>query len=343
MYFDHAQARSDLEPLSIGSYAPLTKTYAYNPASASLTPQQQKYIMGVQANLWTEYIATEDKVEYMVLPRLMALSEVAWSPLANKNYKDFSEIRLPKHLAWLEANKYNYRVPTAIGTKDTSYTGTQLTVDLRTPVNGAKIYYTIDGYTPDETSLVYTSPFTLNIPPDQYRELKTIVITPSGKRSLVTRTMVVNRTPLPAVPFDGKQPGAKYELVAGSFTGTGQLDGARVLDTGIVKTFNTSAFKRANRTFGVTYEGYFNVEADGKYIFSTQSDDGSMILIDDQMVVDNDGKHSLFEQPGEVLLQKGMHKFTLKYFDAGAFSTLRVYLTLPGKPKGEFSAESLFN
>jgi hexosaminidase len=343
MYFDHAQARSDLEPLSIGSYGPLSKTYAYNPASASLTPQQQKYIMGVQANLWTEYIATEDKVEYMVLPRLMALSEVAWSPLANKNYKDFSETRLPKHLAWLEANQYNYRVPTAIGTKDTSYTGTQLTVDLRTPVNGAKIYYTIDGYTPDETCLVYTSPFTLNIPADQYRELKTIVITPSGKRSLVTRTLVYNRTPLPAVPFDGKQPGVKYELVAGSFTGTGQLDGARVLDTGVVKTFNTSAFKKANRTFGVTYEGYFNVDADGKYIFSTQSDDGSVVLIDDQMVVDNDGKHSLFEQPGEVLLQKGMHKFTLKYFDAGAFSTLRVYLTLPGKPKGEFSAESLFN
>jgi hexosaminidase len=190
---------------------------------------------------------------------------------------------------------------------------------------------------------VYTKPFTLNIPADNYRELKTIVVTPTGKRSLVTSTMVYNRAPLPAVAFTGTKPGVKYELVAGLFTGTGQLDGARVLDTGVVKTFNTAAFKKANRTFGVTYEGYFNAATDSKYIFSTQSDDGSVIFIDDQLVVDNDGKHSLYEQPGEVLLQKGMHKFTLKYFEAGAFSTLRVYLTLPGKPKGEFSAETMLN
>jgi hexosaminidase len=343
LYFDHSQARSDLEPLGIGGFAPLSKVYSYNPTPAALTPAQNKFILGVQANLWTEYIATEKKVEYLLLPRLLALSEVAWTPLANKNYTDFSETRVPRHLAWFDKNGFNYRVPVAIGAKDTSYTATQLTVDLKTPVDGAIIYYTIDGYTPSETDLVYTKPFTLNIPADNYRELKTIVITPTGKRSLVTSTMVYNRAPLPAVAFTGTKPGVKYELVAGLFTGTGQLDGARVLDTGVVKTFNTVAFKKANRTFGVTYEGYFNAATDSKYIFSTQSDDGSVIFIDDQLVVDNDGKHSLYEQPGEVLLQKGMHKFTLKYFEAGAFSTLRVYLTLPGKPKGEFSAETMLN
>ncbi|WP_345955157.1 family 20 glycosylhydrolase [Mucilaginibacter sp. PAMB04168] len=343
LYLDHAQARSDLEPLSIGGFTPLSKTYAYNPLTPALTPAQQKYILGVQANLWTEYISTEAKAEYMLLPRMMALSEVAWSPIANKNYSDFAETRLPGHLAWLDQNNINYRVPAAIGAKDTSYTGSQLTVNLKVPVEGAKIYYTIDGYEPTSTDLVYTKPFTLNIPAEQYREIKTIVITPSGKRSLVTRTVVYNRAPLPAVTFGGKIPGVKYELVAGLFTNTGQLDGARVLDTGVVKTFNTAAFKKANRTFGVTYEGYFNIDADGKYIFSTQSDDGSVIYIDDQLVVDNDGKHSLYEQPGEVLLQKGLHKFTLKYFEGGAFSTLRVYLTMPGKPKGEFSAETMVN
>jgi hexosaminidase len=343
LYFDHSQARSDLEPLGIGGFAPLSKVYAYNPTPAALTPAQNKYILGVQANLWTEYIATEKKVEYLLLPRLLALSEVAWTPLANKNYTDFSETRVPRHLAWFDKNGFNYRVPVAIGAKDTSYTATQLNVNLKTPVDGSTIYYTIDGYTPSETDLVYTKPFTLNIPLDNYRELKTIVITPTGKRSLVTSTMVYNRAPLPAVAFTGTKPGVKYELVAGLFTSTGQLDGARVLDTGTVKTFNTATFKKANRTFGVTYEGYFNAATDSKYIFSTQSDDGSVIFIDDQLVVDNDGKHSLYEQPGEVFLQKGMHKFTLKYFEAGAFSTLRVYLTLPGKPKGEFSAETMLN
>jgi hexosaminidase len=343
LYFDHSQARSDLEPLSIGGFAPLSKVYAYNPTPAALTAAQNKYILGVQANLWTEYVATEKKVEYMLLPRLLALAEVAWTPLANKNFTDFAETRVPRHLAWFDKNGYNYRVPVAVGAKDTSYTANQLIVNLKSPVEGATIYYTVDGYTPSETDLVYTKPFTLNIPAENYRELKTIVITPTGKRSLVTSTTVYNRAPLPAVAFTGTKPGVKYELVAGLFTGTGQLDGARVLDTGVVKTFNTATFKKANRTFGVTYEGYFNAATDGKYIFSTQSDDGSVIYIDGQMVVDNDGKHSLYEQPGEVLLQKGMHKFTLKYFEAGAFSTLRVYLTLPGRPKGEFSAENMLN
>jgi hexosaminidase len=343
LYLDHSQARSDLEPLGIGGFTPLSKTYAYNPLTPALTPEQQKFIIGVQANLWTEYITTEAKAEYMLLPRMMALSEVSWTQLAKKNYTDFAATRLPGHLAWLDANKINYRVPVAIGAKDTSFTAPQLVVSLKEPVAGSKIYYTIDGYTPSEKDITYNRPVTYPIPPNEYLELKTIVITPSGKRSLVTTTKVYNRTALPPVSYSGTKPGVKYELVGGLFTSTGQLDGARVLDTGVVKTFNTAAFKKANRTFGVTYEGYFNVDADGKYLFSTQSDDGSVIYIDDQLVVDNDGKHSLYEQTGEVLLQKGLHKFTLKYFEGGAFSTLRVYLTMPGKPKGEFSAENMVN
>jgi len=99
LYIDHGQGKPSLEPLSIGGNEPLSKIYSYNPVPAVLTPEQQKYIEGVQANLWTEYVPTDAKVEYMLLPRLMALSEVAWSPLANKNFKDFSETRLPGQLA----------------------------------------------------------------------------------------------------------------------------------------------------------------------------------------------------------------------------------------------------
>jgi hexosaminidase len=77
LYLDHAQGKTSLEPLGIGGYSPLQTTYNYNPASSALTAEQQKYILGVQANVWTEYIATENKVEYMLLPRLMALSEIA--------------------------------------------------------------------------------------------------------------------------------------------------------------------------------------------------------------------------------------------------------------------------
>jgi hexosaminidase len=136
----------------------------------------------VQANIWTEYIPTDAKLEYMLLPRMMALSEVAWSPLANKDFNDFKENRLPKHLALLDKNNINYRVPAAIGAPDSIMVGSALNVNLKSPVAGAKIYYTIDDYTPRETDNLYEHPFTINVPDGQYRQLQTIVITPSGRK-----------------------------------------------------------------------------------------------------------------------------------------------------------------
>ncbi|RCH56109.1 beta-N-acetylhexosaminidase [Mucilaginibacter hurinus] len=343
LYLDHAQGKLFQEPVGIGGWAPLEKTYAYNPTPAVLTAQQQKYIIGVQANLWCEYIATENKIEYMLLPRLLALSEIAWTPLANKNFKDFSETRLPQHFAWLERNNYNFRVPPAIGAQDTIIIASQFNVALKSPVNGAKIYYTIDGYTPRETDLVYNIPLSYSVPPNQYREFQTMVITPTGKRSRVTKTTIYNRAPLPAVPFAGTTPGVKYQLFSGTFGNTGRIETAPRIDTGVVKTFSPLAFKKNNKTFGVIYTGYINIPADGTYEFGTQSADGSVLLIDDQPVVDNDGRHNLFEQGGAIPLQKGFHKITVRYFNIGATSILKVFMTMPGRPKGELSAATLLN
>ncbi|MDP9047546.1 MAG: beta-N-acetylhexosaminidase, partial [Bacteroidota bacterium] len=119
LYLDQLQGKLNQEPLSIGGYDPLSKIYSYNPTPAVLTPDQQKFILGVQGNLWTEYITTDNKVEYMILPRLLALSEVAWTPVANKNYSNFANERVPNHLAWFDKHNLDYRVPTAIGTQDT--------------------------------------------------------------------------------------------------------------------------------------------------------------------------------------------------------------------------------
>ncbi|MGF7040742.1 family 20 glycosylhydrolase [Mucilaginibacter lappiensis] len=343
LYIDHGQGKPSQEPLSIGGNEPLSKIYSYNPTPAVLTPEQQKYIEGVQANLWTEYVPTDAKVEYMLLPRLMALSEVAWSPLANKNFKDFSETRLPGQLAWLDKNNINYRVPTAIGAKDTVMIGSQLDVTLKPSVEGAKIYYTIDGYTPRETDLAYTIPLSFTIPQDQYRELQTIVITPSGKRSAVTRTVVYNKAPFAAVNYTGSATGVKYQLFTGTFTSTNQLSNQAATDSGIVKTFNTADYRKSKGKFGIVYTGYINIDADGNYGFSTLSGNGSVLLIDDQLVVDNDGKHAVTEQDGAVPLLKGYHRFTLKYVDAGGPAALKVFINAPGKQKAELTADTLYN
>jgi len=342
LYLDAAQGKLSDEPVGIGGYSPLQKTYSYNPTPASLTPDQQKHILGAQANLWTEYIPTEAKADYMLLPRLLAVSELNWTPLANKNFNDFANMRLPYHLAWLDKNNFDYRVPPAIGAKDTIVFGSQLNAQLKPSVVGATIFYTIDSYTPRETDLIYSTPLSYNVPQDQFRELETIVITPSGKRSVVTHTVMWNKSPLPPVNYNGTTSGLKYELYSGTFTGTADLDKSVAIDTGIVKSFNQAAIKKSSLAFGVIYSGFIHIDNDGVYNFSTQSDDGSVLLIDGVPVVNNDGKHGSLEQGGSIPLQKGFHHFTLKYYNVGTTATLHVYLTIPGKPKGELSPDELY-
>jgi hexosaminidase len=250
LYIDQPQGKQQLEPLNNTGYAPLSKIYSYNPTPKELTSDEQKYVMGVQANLWAEYVTSELKAEYMIFPRMLALSEIAWTPLANKNFSDFANTRLPSHLAWLEKNNFNYRVPTAIGIQDTIMFGSQLDVKLKSPVNGAKIYYSIDGYTPRETDIEYIRPVSYNVPVNQYRELKTIVISASGKRSQVTRVVVYNKSPLRAIPYNGSSKGLKYQLFTGEFTGIAELKDAPLLDSGIAMSFNTTTFKKIPRVLG---------------------------------------------------------------------------------------------
>ncbi len=101
-YFDYYQLKNrDAQPLGIGGYVPVSKVYGMEPVPEGLTKDEAKYIMGVQCNLWTEYMLSPDHVEYMLLPRLAAMSEVQWLQPEAKNYEQF--------LGRLENLKQNYR------------------------------------------------------------------------------------------------------------------------------------------------------------------------------------------------------------------------------------------
>ncbi|HWB24673.1 MAG TPA: beta-N-acetylhexosaminidase [Chitinophagaceae bacterium] len=88
VYFDHAQSKSE-DSLTIGGDLPLQVVYNYEPVPAELNPADGHYILGAQANVWSEYMANNRKVEYMIFPRLSALSEVLWSSKDNKNWDSF--------------------------------------------------------------------------------------------------------------------------------------------------------------------------------------------------------------------------------------------------------------
>ncbi len=109
-YFDYYQSDELSEPLAIGGFLPLKKVYSFNPIPQELNAEEAKYILGAQANLWTEYIPTKKQVEYMVFPRILAMSEVTWSgPSTNfeKDYPDFFS-RVEYFMKRLDALNINY-------------------------------------------------------------------------------------------------------------------------------------------------------------------------------------------------------------------------------------------
>ncbi|MEA3317265.1 MAG: beta-N-acetylhexosaminidase [Bacteroidota bacterium] len=107
-YFDHYQAKPENEPLAIGGFTPLKKVYNYNPKPESLSKSEAEHILGAQANVWTEYIATTEQLEYMILPRMCALAEVVWSANDNKNWDDFKN-RIEQHEEIFKQKGYNFR------------------------------------------------------------------------------------------------------------------------------------------------------------------------------------------------------------------------------------------
>jgi hexosaminidase len=173
---------SPYEPLNICCYLPLQKVYAYNPLPKELTPDQHKYILGVQANLWTEYIRTPERAEYMLFPRLLALAEVAWTPAANKNYDDFLH-RAGNQLPRLDAKNIFYRVPEPAGLDSAAIRreGDKAIVALSSWVPGAQIRYTLDGTMPDATSDPYTQP--LSLPTGRRIKVRAVTIAPNGRES----------------------------------------------------------------------------------------------------------------------------------------------------------------
>lgn len=163
LYFDYYQTtRTDEEPLSIGGYVPVEKVYSFEPLHESLTPEQQKHIIGVQANLWTEYVPTFSHVEYMELPRMAALCEVQWCEAGNKDYEDFKQRLLPLFDIY-KANNYNYakHVLDIEAEFSTDTERNVITVAL-SAFGDIPMYYTFDGSEPTTESTLYTAPIEFN-------------------------------------------------------------------------------------------------------------------------------------------------------------------------------------
>lgn len=158
-YIDYYQESPEFAPLAIGGYLPLDSVYAYNPLPAVLTPEEQSYIIGVQANIWGEYIQTPEYFEYMAFPRLLAMSEVQWTQPERKDFDAFAR-RLDKEFKRLDycgvnacRNFYEVNLSGAWNDARRAYE-----VTLQTFCPDAEIRYAVNDSAVTASSALYRQP-----------------------------------------------------------------------------------------------------------------------------------------------------------------------------------------
>lgn len=162
MYFDKYQSVDEsAEPFGIGGYLPVEKVYEYEPCFEGMSEAEKTHILGVQANMWTEYIADADHLYYMLLPRLAALSEVQWCQAERKDWKRFYDAARV-YCRMYEAMGYNFaeHIFHAKGNVQVDTAARSAMVELWAQ-GGVPVRYTLDGSTPGKFSMKYTGPLTL--------------------------------------------------------------------------------------------------------------------------------------------------------------------------------------
>lgn len=302
---------------------PMDKVYDYEPVPEDFTAAQTQQILGVQANLWSEWIPNFKRLQYQAFPRMLALAETAWTPKDQKDLQDFNQ-RMDTQYQRLDALGITYYIPPVLGLKDKMAFLEEAEISLEAPVKGMQIYYTTDGSTPTNAAQQYTAPLkfkeTTTLKAVAYRgemasEIKTALV---EKQSFIEALSVqpksghINRW----VQTDHK--GVVEDIVlpeTAAFTAVDQID--------------LTGFEDADHV-SMVFQGYFKAEKDGLYGFATSSDDGSLLAIGAKLVVDNGGNHSDIRKDGMVALKKGWHPISIKFHEATGGSALKVWYTVPG-------------
>ncbi|PXX47031.1 beta-N-acetylhexosaminidase [Undibacterium pigrum] len=189
-YFDAGQGPKEQESWELSGELGIEKVYAYNPIPAILNSEEQRHIKGLQANIWTEYLSKPEMIEYMTFPRLLAMSEVAWTAQQGKEYASFTK-RLGAHYPRLQQAGLAYRIPRPTGLPEQiNATDKTHTLSLDSPVAGSKMYYTLDGTVPNTSSARYLRPLVVKVKPGQDRLLQVLTVSPDGRHSAIQRSII---------------------------------------------------------------------------------------------------------------------------------------------------------
>ena len=212
-YFDYYQGDPRFEPIAIGGYITAEKVYSYEPVPAELDADKQKYILGAQGNLWTEYIPDGKQVEYMIFPRICALSEVVWTPKELKDEKTFFD-RIYRHFDFLNRIGVNYsKAILQMKSKVISLPGMNgVGLELIPAMPNSSVYYSMDGSVPNTKSNVYLNPVEII----NSVTVKAVSVFNGEEQSTIEQTFHINKATGKSITLK-EEPSKNYNT-GGAFT-----------------------------------------------------------------------------------------------------------------------------
>jgi len=327
-YFDHYQGLSG-EPKAFGGYTPIEKVYLYEPVPEALNEEESKYIIGAQANMWTEYITTSDHVEYMLLPRLCALSEVLWSPKHKKDINDFTK-RLSYHYEMFLKKNINFRIPPPNSTAGEYLITDNEKVILSSPISDSKTYYTLDNSEPTINSNLYTEPLEFS----DDAALKAKIFLSNGKTS---PTSVLNISLI-----DTTENGLYYKYYEGIWDSIPKFAELRPDKKGKIFKISLDEIRYNEDYFGVYLYGFIQIDEAGEYTFHLTSDDGSILAVNNKILIDNNGLHGSATVSNKIYLESGRIPFKILYFEKDGGQELKVEYEGPEIHRRTIPADKLF-
>ncbi|GGH01185.1 family 20 glycosylhydrolase [Mucilaginibacter phyllosphaerae] len=309
----------------------IDKVYHFNPIPAKLNAQEAKAIIGAQANIWSEMIPSENRADYMFMPRMTALAERLWT----SNPDDYNSYlkRLNSHYKRLDKLKIRYRLPDLPNMVTESVFIDRDTLSIKKPMAEMQIRYTTDGSLPMATSkplgqgLVITKPQTI----------KVAAFTPIGSRGDIYTLNYKKQAYAPALKVANAAPGLAAVYYKAFFKQSSLISKAKADSIFTTSAIAVPASVNAP-SFAITYRGYIDVPATGIYTFYLNCDDGGIVKIADRMVVDNDGNHAPIEKNGQVALSKGLQPFALDFIEGGGGYTLKLRYSINGSEPAEVPA-----
>jgi hexosaminidase len=313
LYFDTPPDRNSID-----------NVYHFDPIPKGLTDAEAKGIIGAQANLWTEYVPSENRADYMYMPRMTALAENLWT--RNHNYNSY-QVRLGGQYQRLDQLHVNYRLPDFEGLVEQSVFLDKTVLSLKKPLPNTTINYTTDGSVPTVKSPELAAPLTIT----KTSYIRLAAFKANGVAGDLYNLRYNQQTLAKPVTKAGVKNGLLCSYYPGEYRSSTLMAGKTAKETFVVDSLTVPKAVTAPN-FGLRYQGYFDVPQDGIYSFYLTCDDGGILKVANRNVVDNDGWHAPIEKSGQVALKKGLQPIELNFVEGGGGYTLKLKYSVNGSP-----------